>query len=96
MREGGGRRLFLCVDVCACIRVHNLRVLFRKIENTSLYSHKGGDQETLVKQELKVWNFQVVLVLSPGKDGTAASPSVELLLLLECDVLLPAERPAGF
>lgn len=27
----------------------------------------------MVKEEFKVWNFQVVLVLSHGKDGTAAS-----------------------
>ena len=99
MRED---RQFVYVCVCVhvhvyiCIHVHKLRVLPRMAENTSLHSDERSDQNTMAKLELKVWNFQVALILSHGKDGTGASPSVEPWLPLECRILSPAERPAGF
>lgn len=77
------------------VHVHKLRVLPRTVGNTSLHSYKGSYQETMAKQELKVWNSQVILVLSHGMDGAAAPSSFELLLPLVCDILSPAERPVG-
>lgn len=59
-----------------------------------MYSDERSNQDTMAKRELKVWNFQVALILSHGKDGRAASPSVELLLPWECGILSPAEREA--